>query len=197
MLSDVDAAAPVRSSGCEPRPQNRSFDITVPTGLELSLFRARGGSWGRCEGLRQRITGQFRGTTDEVLQWAAHKWGVDEELLRASAAHETWWKQDAIGNGGYAYGLLQVHRLHHPAAWLLASRSTAFNADYYAAHLRYHLDGCATWLNGMPRGERYRAGDLWGSLLAWCAGQWWRGCDGYLGVTRRYLSQRVWRGRWF
>jgi soluble lytic murein transglycosylase-like protein len=31
----------------------------------------------------------FRGTTDEIIRWAAWKWGIDEDLLRAVAARES------------------------------------------------------------------------------------------------------------
>ena len=42
-----------------------------------------------------RVDGNFTGTTDEILQWGACKWGFDEDLVRAIAATETWWKQPA------------------------------------------------------------------------------------------------------
>jgi soluble lytic murein transglycosylase-like protein len=35
------------------------------------------------------VTGNFRGTTDEIIRWAAWKWGIDEDLLRAVAARES------------------------------------------------------------------------------------------------------------
>ena len=197
ILSDREAAARVRRSAWEPRPQNRLFNLTVPTAGQLRRFIAGSSAWGSCDGMRRRITGNFTGTTDEIIQWAAWKWGIDEDVLRAKAALESYWKQNALGNGGYAHGLMQVHRQHHPAAALLAARSTAFNVDYYTGYMRYHFDGCARWLNDKPRAERYRAGDLWGSVLAWCSGSWWRGCDGYIGNIRRYLLERRWRSRWF
>ena len=40
-----------------------------------------------------RVTGNFTGTTDEILQWAACKWGIDEDLVRAQVAIESWWDQ--------------------------------------------------------------------------------------------------------
>ena len=29
-----------------------------------------------------RVTGNFTGTTDEIIQWAACKWGIDEDVVR-------------------------------------------------------------------------------------------------------------------
>ena len=30
-----------------------------------------------------RVDGDFAGTTDELIQWAACKWGIDEDIVRA------------------------------------------------------------------------------------------------------------------
>jgi hypothetical protein len=45
-----------------------------------------------------RVDGNYSGTTDEIIQWAACKWGMDEDLLRAQAAVETYWFQSGIGD---------------------------------------------------------------------------------------------------
>ena len=45
-----------------------------------------------------RITGNFTGTTDEILQWTACKWGIDEDIVRAQAAKESWWQMTAKGD---------------------------------------------------------------------------------------------------
>ena len=39
-------------------------------------------------------------STDEILQWAACKWGIDEDIVRAQAAKETYWTQDHLGDFG-------------------------------------------------------------------------------------------------
>jgi autotransporter family porin len=36
-----------------------------------------------------RVTGNFTGTTDEIIQWAAHKWGIDEDVVRSVATAES------------------------------------------------------------------------------------------------------------
>src|SRR5205085_9034755 len=45
-----------------------------------------------------RITGQFSGTTDEILQWAAAKWGLPDNLVRAVAVVESHWRQANYGD---------------------------------------------------------------------------------------------------
>ena len=34
-----------------------------------------------------RVTGNFTGTTDMILQWAACKWGIDEDIVRGAGGH--------------------------------------------------------------------------------------------------------------
>ncbi len=47
-----------------------------------------------------RIDGGFTGTTQEILRWAACKWGIDEDLVYAQAAVESWWRQTTQGDLG-------------------------------------------------------------------------------------------------
>jgi hypothetical protein len=51
-------------------------------------YSARWDSW-----LLSRVDGQFTGTTDEILQWAACKWGLPDNLIRADAVVESTWFQ--------------------------------------------------------------------------------------------------------
>jgi hypothetical protein len=43
--------------------------------------------------LLQRVTGHYTGTTDEIFQWAACKWGIADNVLRAIAVRESTWYQ--------------------------------------------------------------------------------------------------------
>ena len=47
-----------------------------------------------------RINGDFTGTTGEILRWAACKWGIDQDIVFAQAAVESWWRQDHAGRLG-------------------------------------------------------------------------------------------------
>ncbi|MGI8523691.1 MAG: transglycosylase SLT domain-containing protein, partial [Nocardioides sp.] len=148
-LSDQEAASHVRRSSWEPRPQNYTANHRVPTGDELAAFHAAQASvdeW-NVNPYAQQVTGDFTGTTEEIIQWAAWKWGVDEDVLRAVASTESTWEQDAVARDGqyYSYGITQVLD-----QWAgtdpLARLSTAFNADFYGASLRFVFDGRNRWL---------------------------------------------------
>ena len=144
------------------------------------------------------MTGHFTGTTDEIIQWAAAKWGFAPNLLRAVATVESWWNMSTIGNDGSAFGLFQIRIPYHCCFPLIAD-STAFNADYYGAYLRGLYNGRDGWLNTVPRAQPYQAGDLWGSVGEWASGRWHLGTSAsYVAMVRKRLAQRTWRtDRWF
>jgi autotransporter family porin len=181
----------VRRSSFEPRPGNRSADLRVPTGGELRRFRALS----RLPGSkRATVTGNFRGTTDEIIQWSAWKWGIDEDLMRAVATRESNWRQAFVGDQGQSYGLMQIKRTAWHGTWPIARQSTPFNLDFYGAVLRYYYDGQATWLNDVSgNGAHYQAGDLWGSVGAWFSGRWHdTDAENYVSAVRRAMALRPW-----
>ena len=123
------------------------------------------------------VTGRFTGTTDEVIQWAARKWGFKPDLLRAVATVESWWRMSTVGDNGDSFGLFQVRRPFHCTEPVCEQfrGDAALNADYYGGILRSYYDGRQRWLNTVAgeNGKRYRRGDLWGSVGAWFSGRWW------------------------
>jgi hypothetical protein len=188
-LSDVAAAGLVARSRWEPRPRNHEANQRRASERTLRRFR-RWSSLPRA--YKRRVTGGYRGTTDEIIQWAAYKWGFSPDVMRAVATIESWWKMSAIGDDGESYGLMQVKRGHH-CCFPTTRRSTAFNVDYYGAYLRSVYDGHARWLNGVERGERYRRGDLWGSVGVWYSGRWHYGSGEYITRVKKTIRQHVWR----
>jgi hypothetical protein len=58
-------------------------------------YDARWDSW-----LLPRVTGHFSGTTDEIFQWAACKWGLPDNLLRGIAVRESTWFQYEVYPSG-------------------------------------------------------------------------------------------------
>jgi len=46
----------------------------------------------------RRIDGNFTGTTDEIIRWGACKWGFDEDIVRAVAVNESYWRQSQLGD---------------------------------------------------------------------------------------------------
>jgi hypothetical protein len=90
----------VHDSTWEPRPGNakRNHAMPNPEAVHDSLAarpRARDGAYdARWDTwLLPRVSGQFAGTTDEIFQWAACKWGLRDNLLRAIAVRESMWYQ--------------------------------------------------------------------------------------------------------
>jgi hypothetical protein len=119
--SDAQCAAQVHYSTWEPRPENSQQNHTMPApGAMAASFalrpRAVGGSYNSLwdSWLLPRVDGRFTGTTDEIFQWAACKWGLPANLIRAAAVEESTWFQylhypsDASfggGGGGSCYWL--------------------------------------------------------------------------------------------
>ena len=72
----------VRSTA-ENRPENAAANATRGT---------------RANDRYPRVDGDFTGTTDEIMQWAACKWGIDEDIVRAQIVRESFWKQSTFGD---------------------------------------------------------------------------------------------------
>ena len=81
--ADAACAAAVRGA-TEIRPGNAGYNATT---------------WGAWSPTFPRSTGSFTGTTDEIIQWAACKWGFDEDTLRAQVAKESWWTRPTSVTG--------------------------------------------------------------------------------------------------
>ncbi len=149
-----------------------------------------------------RITGNFRGTTDEIIQWAAAKWGLPDEVIRAQAAAESGWYQglkDASGkpvnqrgygdfgdcggspapsdygtDGPSSFGLMQVKwcSLKDASAWGYDGWPWTEHSTAYAA------DTYAAVMRGCYEGwdswlgNGYHSGDLWGCVGRWYTGTW-------------------------
>ena len=134
-----------------------------------------------------RVDGDFAGTTDELIQWAACKWGIDEDIVRAQIVKESTWYQSAVGDGGESFGVGQVRNTAHREAFeysVNAQTSTAYNLDYTYAVWRACYEGVFTWLNNVERNGTYAAGDVWGCIGVWFSGRWYFNNDAYLNRKR-------------
>jgi hypothetical protein len=115
------AAASARPSDFEPRPDDTTANNETPTAAWLSTFHAAVSGDPQTSGaptsITDRITGNFKGTTDQIAVWAACKWGRDENEVRADGAMETWWHQDGIGDAGNgtSLGFLQAKTRDSPS----------------------------------------------------------------------------------
>jgi autotransporter family porin len=196
-LSDAAAASRVHSPGWEPRPENNEDNQRVPTSSELKLFHEQ-----NQEPYSKWVNGDYRGSTDQIIQWAAYKWGLNPDLLRSVAAVETWWYMSYVGDEGTAFGLFQVRTPYHcqgPVVCGLFRDDTAFNADYYASIIRSYYDGQQGWLNTVSgNGQAYRGGDIWGAIGYWATGRWHvPGGEAYVNQVKEDLAQRVWEQPYF
>jgi hypothetical protein len=219
-LSDSAARARV-SPTPEDRPENSAENAYVPTSAELDAFHNSVFGGGPNAGDRHDahnpliayVTGGFTGTTDEILQWAAHKWGIPEDVIRAVAVVESYWYQHAMGDrrdgvdaSRYpvrsridsdsvyeSLGIVQVKWRPdgslNPGTEPLRWRSTAFNVDYAAAGVRYYYDGYATWA-----GPGYAAGQEWESIGAHYSPSPWRNDKQleYIARVKGCLTERPW-----
>jgi hypothetical protein len=115
--SGQECAGLVHRSTWEPRPKNTTANHTMPDPAAVhAAFAARPRApltnderWDTW--LLPRVDGQFTGTTDEIFQWAACKWGLPDNVLRAQAVRESVWFQyltDTSGACQVNYGCTDV-----------------------------------------------------------------------------------------
>jgi|GEM_PF-2435564 len=195
--SDADCAARVIRNPWEPRPDNTTANHTTfpnyhvqpdPNALEQVYVN--------------RVTGNFTGTTDEILQWGACKWGIELDMVRAQAVQESDWHQATLGDcrgspipethGCQSLGILQIKGANsppdYPGTWPYAYQSTAFNVDYALAIRRACYDGKVTYL-----GTGYQAGDLWGCMGVWFSGDWYsQGAKNYIAQVQQAYNNETW-----
>jgi hypothetical protein len=250
--ADAACAAQVHRSTWEPRPDNAKPNHVMPdrAAVQRSLASRPVGTDGTDDPrwdswLLARVDGQFTGTTDEIFQWAACKWGLSDDLVRAVAVRESTWYQyetyptgrpvidwgsgdmmpagtsgaDVYCAGIAAYGhdyrrdfdartcprtfsIVGVMSWQDPSWGALSGNqngtfpfnrdSTAFAVDYLGAQLRGCFEGWERWLGTTGTG-RYAAGDLWGCVGAWYAGDWHSpDADGYVSRVRGELTGHTW-----
>lgn len=198
----------------EIRPANGRVNHTRGQHVPPTGFFPQGDS-SQVESLAPLINGNFTGTTEDILRWAACKWGIDQDVVFAQAAVESAWQQGYLGDWttdatrcppGHglgadgvpgqcpeSYGILQNNYPFEEAAWPGIATSTAMNADVTYAIWRSCYNGDEIWLNNEPSGRPYSAGDLWGCVGRWFAGSWYTPAAGrYISRVKEYLSERIW-----
>jgi chitodextrinase len=221
-LSDQAAAADVIPTP-ENRPGNTPTNNYMPTSAQLHAFYTTINSNGQtvvaANPYDQFVTGHYTGTTDEIIQWGAWKWGIPEDWLRAEYVQESRWNQSQLGD--IATVSSSVYNLYPPQSragnnqvyeslgitqvkWIpdgsvgagtepLRWESTAFNVDYQCAQLRFYFDN--------PRGLRsawgdpsYSAGNGWESLGGWFEPYPWlnSGQANYISQVQGHLAARTW-----
>ena len=203
----------------ENKGANRGYNQTTGQHVGAGFFAA-GDSPQAGRLLAPRIDGDFTGTTSEILRWAACKWGINQNIVFAQAAVESWWQQDTKGDWGtdrtacppghgpgkdgkpgrcpQSYGILQNRFPYEKASWPGIGDSTAMNADTAYAIWRSCYDGYEVWLNNVPRGEQYHSGDAWGCVGRWFACRWHtKPAQQYIEQVKQYLRERIWLTSYF
>lgn len=198
-----------------PKPENKGVNrrFNQRTGQALGSNFLSGDEPAADAKIVPRVNGNFTGTTKEILRWAACKWGINQNIVYAQAAVESWWRQNTQGDFGtdasacppnhrnlnaqgecaQSYGILQNRYPYETSAWPTAGNSTAMNADTAYAIWRSCYDGYETWLNTVQRGSQYHKGDVWGCVGRWFAGRW-RTAPAlqYIAKVKQYRSERIW-----
>lgn len=208
--TEAECAQRVHRSAWEPRAQNTTANRNVPAQpVALANHPSFTAAWQ--SNYKTRITGNFSGTTDEIIQWAACKWGWSDEIVRAQGVNETNWVQSAAGDvesssRGHctpdytgstcptSFGFLQLKWYYNPSTNLvgnsypLSAKSTAFSLDYSLAHMRGCYDGMSSYLGNTK-------GDMWGCLGAWFSGGWHDAdAEAYIARIKNFLNQKAWLG---
>jgi hypothetical protein len=116
-----------------------------------------------------KVDGDFSGTTDEILEWAAGKCGMDQNIAKAEAIAESSWQQSTVGDNGDSYGILQVRAAPggSPASanngwggYPWTQKSTALDADaqmayWYTQEIQgYLISGVAKIVSAPQRDAR-------------------------------------------
>jgi autotransporter family porin len=195
---------------------NKRYNRTTGQHVGPGFFPASDGS--KAVKLAARINGDFTGTTKEILRWASCKWGVNQNIVFAQAAVESWWRQTTKGDWGtdrsacppghrklnsqgecaQSYGILQNRYPYEKTSWPGIGRSTAMNADTAYAIWRACYNGYETWLNTVPEPSRYHKGDAWGCVGRWFAGRWHTAAaNGYIRTVQEYMRERIWEKPYF
>jgi hypothetical protein len=218
-LTDAQAAACVTPSG-ENRPQNAAPNAKAPTAAELAAFHGAEDAYGRTPAEYNPDFAYVTGggaryglrSTDDLIEWAAYKWGVPEDMVRGQMIMESGWSMLQKGDRRdwatpvaslypapavidadsvwESLGIAQIRWRHtvpwNPGVEPLRWQSTGFALDYSQALIRYYYDGYCDWCGGA-----YSAGDPDGAYRTYVSGSW---ADGqwYADGVRDNAASRAW-----
>ena len=205
-------ASSIVHSTWEPRHDNDASNHTVGDGSYTWGPAATDSYWSGWSGRVPLLQGQFTGTTTEMFSWAACRWGIDEDILRAVAVIESTWHQstwgDRCGGGDPTIGsfsVVQIKNKNCDGSLLWGGmpdvvQSTALAVDLYAARLRACYNGDfydgGSWLYHGQTVRQIAAAHgwpyvLWGCVGSWYSGDWYdSGAVNYIGNVQTALAQR-------
>ena len=91
------------SPGSPPDGITSPVNQTKPNAAQLAYYASDGYSSSQMDPpftWMKMVDGQYSGTTEMIIRWAACKWGMDEDMIRAQATieHDTWVQWNAGGD---------------------------------------------------------------------------------------------------
>jgi hypothetical protein len=223
---DGTCSQSVSRSLWEPRPDNDGPNHHAPDPAAVhAALRARprvtlgayDPRWDRW--LLPRVTGDHVGTTDQNIQWAACKWGVADNVLRAIALRESGWFQYEVYPDGSCvpqHGCGDMVPVADAASRVYCDGLSRAGHDYQAdlgpgiCPRTFSIAGVKAWqdpqwgpMRGNQNGTFPFARDSTAFALDYL-GAFLRGCDEgwvwWLGnVTKRYAPNHLWGciGVWY
>ncbi|HJU29223.1 MAG TPA: hypothetical protein VJ718_08630, partial [Candidatus Binataceae bacterium] len=154
-----------------------------------------------------------------IIRWAACKWGLDENAMRAEAWSETFWIQDTPADrrtdptlcqtpnwNGWdgvecwqSYGIFQS-KVFDFNIWPETRDSTAFNADFRGAYLRACMNGDISYMSrrtpnaGYPDYTNANTEQMfWGCMGEWASGGWYdAGAIDYITSVKSLTISAPW-----
>jgi hypothetical protein len=209
-------ASSIIHSSWEPRHDNDASNHTVGDGAYTWGPAATDQYWSGWSSRVPLVQGQFTGTTTEMFSWAACRWGIEEDILRAVAVIESTWHQstwgDRCGGGDQTIGsfsVMQIKNKNCDGSLLWGGmpdvvQSTALAVDLYAARTRACFNGDfydgGSWLYHGQTVRQIAAAHgwnyvLWGCVGSWYSGDWYdSGAVNYIHNVQTALAQRTWLG---
>lgn len=143
-------------------------------------------------------------TTTEAFSFAACRWGIREDLLRAVAVQESDWQETSVGDtcaapntvstGHGSFGIMQMKNLNCSdqgdwGGWSRSANSIPFAVDMYGAQFRNCLEDGISWY-------RIPAGDSDATRERGCIGAWFSGSyspsSSYTNSVYQHLANRDW-----
>jgi hypothetical protein len=207
--SDAYCTSAVNASTWEPRPDNNTanHNVVSPSTFNWSSTESY---WTKWIAKRAQVTGNYTGTTSQIIQWAACKWGIDEDSIRADAVVESYWHQNTIGDvcgpaGEGSYGLNQIKNqdctgtaVH--GGYPNTMNSTPLAVDWFGAHTRSCYDGDfydgGQWLYNGQTVDQIAAANGWPYVFWACVGfnysGNWNPGQAYQVTVQGDLANKVW-----
>lgn len=222
-LTDAQAAARVTHKP-EIHADNTTFNNYVPAATELEAFHAKATGWPPVSITRyvDGLDGLSSPSTDDLIQWAAAKWGIPADWVRAQIAQESTWHQCLSETRGWGdrttVSETDWNQYGTSCGGKIAGTKEAFVSDGLSSvkwipsisehpgteplrwkstafNLDYYAANIRAYFDGLCSwcGTGYSAGQDWASIGAWFSPTPWKtASEGYVASVQKRLAERDW-----